>query len=296
MANILKTGVLLAALTAVFAGAGFLIAGKIGMWVALALALGLNAFAWWHSGDILLRTYGARAVTPASDPALHGLVADLARRAGLPMPRVYLIDSDQPNAFATGRNPDHAAVAVTTGLLRTLTTQELAGVIGHELAHIRNYDTLIMTVAASLAGAVASLADIGLIFGDSRDAQGQRNGPGLIEGLLLMILAPLAAALIQMAISRAREYEADRGGADICGQPIWLADALVRIHQGVRQFAIPAAEVNPTTAHLFIINPLFGGGLSDLFATHPPTAERVRRLRAMTTEAGGAIGRIARAV
>ncbi|MBF0561302.1 MAG: zinc metalloprotease HtpX [Alphaproteobacteria bacterium] len=295
--NIVKTGVLLAALTAVFVGAGFLIAGTTGMIVALLLALGTNAFAYWNSGSLLLRTYGARAVTRTSDPEFYGLVADLAKRADLPMPRVYLIDSDQPNAFATGRNPDHAAVAATTGLLATLTREEVAGVIGHELAHIRNYDTLIMTVAASLAGAIAAFADIGMIFGGGggRDEAGQPSSPGLIGGLLLMILAPLAAVLIQMAISRTREYDADRIGAAICGQPVWLADALVRIHHGVRQFANPAAEVNPATAHLFIINPLQGVRMAELFSTHPPTGERVRRLRMMTGEAGGAIGRVARA-
>ena len=298
MISIIKTGVLLAALTALFVGAGFLIAGEIGMIVALVLALGLNVFTWWNSGDLILQTYRAREVTRTGDPGLYGLVAGLARDAGLPMPKVYVIDGDQPNAFATGRDPDHAAVAVTTGLRATLTPEQLAGVISHELAHIRNYDTLIMTVAATLAGAVAALADVGLIFGgDSRDQQGQpTNGPGLIGGLLLMILAPLAAALVQMAISRTREYEADRIGAGICGPPAWLADALVRIHQGVRHFVNPAAEVNPATAHLFIMNPLHDSPIAGLFATHPSTAERVRRLRLMIPGGvGGAIGRLARA-
>ncbi len=295
MYNIVKTGVLLAALTAVFIGAGFLIAGKTGMIVALLLALATNAWAYWNSGSMLLHTFGAREVTNANDPHLYGLVAELAQRAALPMPRVYVIDGDQPNAFATGRSPSNAAVAVSTGLLASLTREEVAGVIGHELAHIRNYDTLIMTVAATVVGAIAAFADIGLVLGnEARDPHGQSNGPGLIGGLLVMILAPLAAALIQMAISRTREYEADRIGAEICGQPTWLADALVRIHQGVQRFAIPAAEVNPATAHLFIVNPLFGSRMADLFATHPPIAERVRRLRAMPGAVGGAGAAIAR--
>ncbi len=267
------------------------------MIAALLLALVTNAVAYWNSGTLVLRAYGAREVTQVSHPELYGLVAGLARGAGLPVPRVYLIDSDQPNAFATGRNPDHAAVAVTTGLIATLTREQVAGVIGHELAHIRNYDTLIMTMAATLAGAVTALAEIGMIFGsESRDAQGQPNGPGLIGGLLLMILAPLAAALVQMAISRTREYEADRIGAGICGHPPWLADALVQLHRGTRHFVNPVAEGNPATAHLFIMNPLHGGWVSDLFATHPPTAERVRRLRLMAAGPvdGAAIGRIAR--
>lgn len=291
MINLFKTGVLLAVLTALFVGAGFLIGGKVGMIVALVVALGLNAFAYWNSGNHLLQTYGAREVTRASHPELYGLVADLATGAGLPMPRVYLIDSDQPNAFATGRNPENAAIAVNTGLLRMLTREEVAGVISHELAHIRNYDTLIMTVAATLAGALAVLTQFG---GESHDAQGQPTGPGLIGGLLLLILAPLAAALVQMAISRTREYEADRIGASIAGQPVGLADALVKIHQGVRHLVNPAAEANPATAHLFIINPLQDGWVAGLFATHPPTAERVRRLRAMSGGAGAAIGRVAR--
>lgn len=296
MTNLIKTGVLLAALTAVFVVAGFLIAGRVGMIAALVMALAVNAFAYWFSADMLLRAYGARKVTRASDPQLYGLVADLAGRAALPMPRVYLIDSPQPNAFATGRNPANAAVAVTTGLLHLLTPEEVAGVIGHELAHVRNYDILTMTVAASIAGAIAILADPRLVFGSGpRDDQGQSNGPGLIGGLLLIILAPLAAALVQMAISRTREYEADRGGAEICGHPVWLADALTKIHQGARQIANPAAEARPSTAHLFIINPLRAGRLSELFASHPPTTERVRRLRLMAGSLGGGeIARLAR--
>ncbi|MEI8396749.1 MAG: M48 family metalloprotease [Rhodospirillaceae bacterium] len=297
MPSLIRTGVLLAALTAVFVAAGFLIAGKTGLIIAFPVALAINAYAYWFSADLLLRGYGARPVTRSTDPALHGLVAEMASRASLPTPRVYLIDSPQPNAFATGRNPANAAIAVTTGLVRLLTRDELAGVISHELAHVRNYDTLIMTVAASIAGAVAMLADPRLVFGSTpRDRQGQSNGPGLIGGLLIIILAPLAAALVQMAISRTREYEADRLGAAISGQPLRLADALMKIHQGVRQTRNPAAEARPATALLFIINPLFGSRMSEWFATHPPTGERVRRLRLMAGTVGGAeIGRLARA-
>ena len=294
MVNQLKTGVLLAVLTAIFVIAGVLIGGKAGMIAAFAMALIMNGLSYWFGADLLLRAYGARKITRAGDPQLYGLVAELATAASLPMPRVYVIDSLQPNAFATGRNPDNAAVAVTTGLTTTLTREELAGVIGHELAHVRNYDTLIMTVAAIVAGAVATLADPRLVFGGGRDEHGQSDGPGLIGGLLLIILAPLAAALVQMAISRTREYEADRIGATICGHPVWLADALTRIHQGVRQSPNHAAEARPATAHLFIINPLQGGRMSELFSTHPPTGERVRRLRQMASDlGGGAIARLA---
>ena len=295
MTNLLKTGVLLAVLTALLVIVGAMIGGKAGMIAAFVMALIVNAVSYWFGADLLLSAYGARKVTRASDPQLYGLVAGLASAAALPVPRVYVIDSPQPNAFATGRNPDNAAVAVTTGLIAQLTREELAGVIGHELAHVRNYDTLIMTVAASVAGAIATLADPRWVFGGGRDEHGQPSGPGLIGGLLLIILAPLAAALVQMAISRTREYEADRGGAAICGQPVWLADALTKIHRGARQIANPAAESRPATAHLFIINPLHGGRMSELFSTHPPTAERVRRLRLMTsTLGGGAIARLAR--
>ncbi len=290
----LKTGVLLAALTALFVIVGGLIGGGVGMIAAFAMALIINAVSYWFGADLLLHAYGARKVTRAGDPHLHALVAELATAASLPMPQVYVIDSPQPNAFATGRNPANSAVAVTTGLTAVLTREELAGVIAHELAHIRNYDTLIMTVAATVAGAIATLADPRLVFGGGRNEHGQSEGPGLIEGLLLIVLAPLAAALVQMAISRSREYEADRVGATISGQPVWLADALTKIHQGVRQIPNQAAESRPATAHLFIINPLHGGRMSELFSTHPPIGERVRLLRQMaSTLGGGAIARLA---
>ena len=294
MTNFFKTGLLLAVLTALLVIVGDLIGGGVGMIAAFAMALIINAVSYWFGADLLLQAYGARKVTRAGDPQLHALVAELAAAASLPMPKLYVIDSRQPNAFATGRNPGNAAVAVTTGLMAMLTREELAGVIAHELAHIRNYDTLIMTVAATVAGAIAILADPRLVFGGGRNEHGQSEGPGLIEGLLLIVLAPLAAALVQMAISRSREYEADRIGATICGQPVWLADALTKIHQGVRQIPNPAAESRPATAHLFIINPLHASRMSELFSTHPPTGERVRLLRQMaSTLGGGAIARLA---
>ena len=295
MANLIRTGVLLAALTALLVVVGALAGGRTGMIIAFGMALVMNVLSYWFGADMLLSAYGARKVTRASDPYLHGLVAELATAAGLPMPAVYVIDSPQPNAFATGRNPDNAAVAVTSGLMAMLTRDELAGVIGHELAHVRNYDTLIMTVAAVVASAIATLAQPGLVFGGPRDGQGESDGPGLIGGLLLIILAPLAASLVQMAISRTREYEADRVGALISARPAPLADALEKIHHGVRLNPSAAAEARPGTAHLFIINPLRWGRVSELFATHPPTGERVRRLRLMVSGIGGGeIARLAR--
>jgi heat shock protein HtpX len=220
--------------------------------------------------------HGAHEVDARSAPDLVRLVADLAGRAGLPMPKVYLMDNPQPNAFATGRDPEHAAVAVTTGLLQMLSREELAGVIAHELAHIRNRDTLIMTVTATIAGAISMIAQFGMFFGGHRD---NNNGPGLIGSLAMMILAPLAAMLVQMAISRTREYSADHLGARICGQPMWLASALMRIDNAAHRIPNMDAEHNPATAHLFIINPLSGHGVDNLFATHPSTENRVRELQ-----------------
>jgi len=281
MTSSFKTAMLLAALTALFVGFGFLLGGKGGMVIAFLLALGMNAFAYWNSADMVLNSQGAREVDAASAPEFYGLVRDLAKRAGLPMPRVFLIDGDQPNAFATGRDPEHAAVAATTGLLRMLSREEVAGVIGHELGHVKNRDILIMTVTATIAGAISMIANLGFFFGGGeRDEEGN-GGLGIVGSILMMILAPLAASLVQMAISRTREYEADRLGAEICGQPRWLADALVHIHEGAERIANPAADAHPATAHLFIMNPLHGGGLAAMFSTHPATEERVRRLLAM---------------
>ncbi|MEX0696922.1 MAG: zinc metalloprotease HtpX [Dongiaceae bacterium] len=276
-----RTALLLAALTGLFLAVGYLLGGAGGMFFAFLLALAMNAFAYWNSDKVVLRIHGAREVDAAASPELHGLVRELAGRAGLPDPRVYLIESDQPNAFATGRNPANAAVAATTGLLERLSREEIAGVIAHELAHVRNRDTLIMTVTATIAGAVGMLANFALFFG------GNRNNPlGIVGVLLVAILAPVAAMLVQVAISRSREFEADRGGAEICGRPLWLAAALEKIEAAARRIDNHRAEANPATAHLFIINPLHAHRVDGLFSTHPSTAERVRRLRAMAGAAG----------
>lgn len=275
--NLVKTGLLLAAMTALFLAAGFLIGGESGLVLALLFAIGANAFAWWNSDKMVLRLHNAQAVSRATVPELWDMVAELARRAQLPMPAVYLIHTDQPNAFATGRDPQHSAVAVTTGILEALPREELAGVIAHELAHIKNRDTLIMTVAATIAGAVGMLANFGFLFAGSRDSD-NRNPLGPVGALLVMILAPLAATLVQLAISRTREYAADRLGAEICGQPLWLARALERIETVARNRVMPSAERSPATAHLFIVNPLRMAGVDSLFRTHPPTESRVAAL------------------
>jgi heat shock protein HtpX len=232
---------------------------------------------------MVLRMHNARPVTRDSAPELVGLVEQLARRADLPMPAVYLLETEQPNAFATGRNPDNSAVAVTRGLIQSCDSEELAGVIAHELGHIKNRDTLTMTITATLAGAIGFLSQFAFFFGMGRDS---RNPLGIVGTLLIMILAPLAAMLVQMAISRTREYSADRLGAEICGQPMWLARALQRIEQLARGIVNPGAERNPASAHLFIINPLRMGGIDSLFRTHPPTADRVRRLRDLAGATG----------
>jgi heat shock protein HtpX len=251
------------------------------MAIAFVLALAMNAFALWNSDRMVLRLYRAREVDARTEPEFHGIIARLAERARLPMPRVYVIDSEQPNAFATGRSPAHAAVAATTGLLRSLTPQEVAGVMAHELAHVRNRDTLIMTVTATIAGAVSMLAGFAFFFGRSRN-----NPLGIVGVLLVMILAPIAAALVQMAISRTREYGADRGAAEICGHPLWLASALDNISSLARRVDNPAAERNPATAHMFIVNPLHAHRRDSLFATHPAVENRIRALREMAGVAG----------
>ena len=280
--NTLRTGVLLAGLTGLFLAVGFLIGGEGGLVIAFALALALNAFAYWNSDKLVLRMYGARPVSETEATTLVRLVRQLADQAELPMPKVFVMESDQPNAFATGRNPENAAVAVTQGLLRRLGSEETAGVLAHELAHVRNRDTLTMTVTATLAGAISMLANFGLFFGGNN-----RNNPlGIVGVLLIAILAPLAAMLVQMAISRAREYEADRVGAEICGRPLWLAAALEKISAAAQSIDNHAAERNPATAHLFIVNPLHAHKLDGLFTTHPSTAERVARLRRQAVEMG----------
>jgi heat shock protein HtpX len=279
-----RTAILLAALTALFMGIGFLIAGQTGMIIALVVAGGMNLFAYWNSDKMVLRMYGAREVDARSAPELYDLVRQLAGNAGLPMPKVYVMDNPQPNAFATGRNPEHAAVAITSGLMQTVSREELAGVIAHELGHIKHHDTLLMTITATIAGAISMLANFAFFFGGRSSSNG---GIGIIGTLAIVILGPLAAGLVQMAISRTREYAADREGAEISGQPLWLASALQKIAGAAHRIPNMAAERNPASAHLFIVNPLSGMRLDKLFSTHPAVEDRVARLVAMSKEMGG---------
>lgn len=278
MFNLLKTAILMAAITALFMAIGSLLGGRSGMMMALLFAVGMNFFSYWFSDKLVLKMYRAHEVDATSAPQFYGMVQELAQRAGLPMPRVYLIDEAQPNAFATGRNPEHAAVAATTGLLQLLTARELRGVMAHELAHVKHRDILISTVSATMAGAISMLANFAMFFG-GRGSDGRSHNP--IVGILVMILAPMAAALIQMAISRAREFEADRGGAEISGDPRALADALAKIERYAKGLPLETAEAHPATAQMMIVNPLSGGGVRGLFATHPATEERIRRLLGM---------------
>ena len=277
-----RTFLLLAAMTALFLAAGWLMGGAGGMLIALVIALATNAFAYWNSDKVVLRMYSAEEISREQAPGLYEMIEQMAGRAGLPMPKVYVIDEDQPNAFATGRNPENAAVAATSGLLHRLSREEVAGVMAHELAHIKNRDTLTMTITATLAGAIGILANIAsfqMLFG------GGRNNPlGFVGVLLTLVLAPLAATMVQMAISRSREYKADALGAEICGEPLWLANALADLSRSAAQIDNQHAERNPATAHMFIVNPLHARAIDGLFATHPPMEERIRRLRAM---AGG---------
>ena len=278
MFNLLKTAVLMAAITALFMAVGAFIGGRQGMMLALVFAVGMNFFSYWFSDKLVLKMYNAREVDASSAPQFHSMIAELAQKAGLPMPRVYVIDEAAPNAFATGRNPEHAAVAATTGIMRVLTANELRGVMAHELTHVRHRDILISTISATMAGAISMLANFAMFFG-GRDSEGRPANP--IAGIAVALLAPLAASLIQMAISRAREFEADRGGAEISGDPRSLASALENIHAYSRVPPLIAAERNPATAQMMIINPLHAGGLTTLFSTHPSTEERVARLLAM---------------
>jgi heat shock protein HtpX len=278
MFNLLKTAVLMAAITALFMAIGSVLGGQQGMMIALVVALGMNFFSYWFSDKLVLKMYNAQEVDATSAPQFHRMVRELAERAQLPMPRVYLIQEDAPNAFATGRNPQHAAVAATTGILRVLSERELRGVMAHELAHVKHRDILISTISATMAGAISMLANFAMFFG-GRDSEGRPHNP--IVSILVMLLAPLAASLIQMAISRAREFEADRGGAEISGDPQALASALQKIKQYASGIPLGAAERHPETAQMMIINPLSGGGLRGLFSTHPSTEERVERLLAM---------------
>ena len=279
--NGLKTTMLLAALTALFMALGFMFGGTGGAAIALVLAAAMNLFTYWNADKLVLRMHHAREVDAASAPEFYTLVAELARRAQMPMPKVYLVDDPSPNAFATGRNPENAAVAATTGILQMLSERELRGVMAHELAHVKHRDILISTISATMAGAISALANFAMFF-SGRDEEGRPTN--MIASIAVSLLAPLAASLIQMAISRAREFEADRGGAEIAGDPHALADALMKIDAFARGIPMPTAEAHPETGQMMIMNPLSGGGLRGLFSTHPATEERVARLRAL---AGG---------
>ena len=276
MFNWIKTAILMAAIMALFGIVGGLIGGQSGMLMALLFGGAMNLFSYWFSDSMVLKMYNAQQVDETSAPQFYAMVRELARQAGLPMPKVYLIDEAQPNAFATGRNPEHAAVAATTGIIQLLSARELRGVMAHELAHVKHRDILISTISATMAGAISALANFAMFFG-GRDENGRSVNP--VVGILVAILAPLAASLIQMAISRAREFEADRGGAQISGDPLALADALAKIDAYARGIPMPAAEAHPETAQMMIMNPLSGGGLAGLFSTHPATEERIARLR-----------------
>ena len=278
MFNMMKTAILMAAITALFMAIGGMIGGHTGMMLALVVALGMNFFSYWFSDKMVLKMYNAREVDATTAPRFYAMVQELATKANLPMPKVYLINENAPNAFATGRNPENAAVAATTGIMQVLSERELRGVMAHELAHVKHRDILISTISATMAGAISMLANFAMFFG-GRDSEGRPANP--IAGIAVAILAPLAASLIQMAISRAREFEADRGGAEISGDPQALASALEKIHRYAQGIPLEAAERHPETAQMMIMNPLSGGGLRGLFSTHPATEERVARLMEM---------------
>lgn len=280
--NYFRTAILLAALTALFMGVGFIIGGQSGMVIAFLFALAMNIFSYWNSDKMVLRMHKAKQVDEHSAPEYYNLVRDLCENADLPMPACYIMHSDQPNAFATGRNPENAAVCATTGLLDILSMEEVAGVMAHELAHIKNRDTLIMTVTATIAGAISMLAHFGLFFGGNRG----NNSIGWIGTLAMAILAPMAAGIVQMAISRAREYQADSLGADICQRPLWLASALKKISGAAAKIPNMSAEHNPATAHMFIINPLSGQNMDNLFSTHPDAQNRIDRLINLASQWG----------
>jgi heat shock protein HtpX len=284
--NYVKTAMLLAGLTALFMGVGYLIGGAGGAMIALVVAAGMNIFTYWNSDKMVLSMAGAQEVDARTAPDLYNMVAELAARAQMPMPKVYMMDEAQPNAFATGRNPENAAVAVTTGLLERLSREEVAGVVAHELAHIKNHDTLIMTITATIAGAISMLAQFGMFFGGgNRDSNGG-GGMGIIGTLAMVILAPIAAMLVQMAISRTREYSADKLGAQICGQPVWLASALAKISNAAHAIPNERAERDPGMAHMFIINPLSGERMDNLFSTHPATENRIAALQQLAQQMG----------
>src|SRR5581483_6382273 len=282
--NTLRTGMLLAALTAIFMGVGFLIGGAGGSVVALLIAAGMNLFTYWNADSLVLSMNRAREVDSRTAPEFHQIVRELAAKAGLPMPRLYVMESAQPNAFATGRDPEHAAVCATTGLLNLMSREEIAGVIAHELGHVRNRDTLTMAIAATIAGAVSMLANFAFFFGGSRD---NNNPLGAVGVLIAAIVAPIAALMIQMAVSRTREYSADRASAEITGRPDWLISALAKLDRGARTTPNPVAARNPAVAHLFIVNPLAGVSIGSFFSSHPATADRIAAMRAMTVMPDG---------
>jgi heat shock protein HtpX len=285
--NFFRTMLLLVALTALFMAIGYAIGRGPGMFIAFLVAAGMNVFAYWNSDKMVLSQQGAEEVDEAAAPELYSIVRELAARAQLPMPKVYVIHTEQPNAFATGRNPEHAAVAASAGLLNLMSREEVMGVLGHELAHVKNRDTLTMTVAATIAGAITMLAQVaqfGMLFGGHRrDGEG---GPGILSSIVAVIVAPIAAALLQMALSRSREYAADRDGAQICGHPLWLASALGKIERAVQGIPNEQAEGHPASASLYIINPLTGGGMDNLFSTHPNTENRIAALEELAREMG----------
>lgn len=281
MFNLMKTAILMAAITGLFMAIGSVLGGQQGMMIALLVALGMNFFSYWFSDKMVLKMYNAQQVDETSAPQFYRMVRELADKAQLPMPKVYIIQEDAPNAFATGRNPENAAVAATTGIMRVLSERELRGVMAHELAHVKHRDILISTISATMAGAISMLANFAMIF-SARDSEGRPANP--IVSILVMILAPIAASLIQMAISRAREFEADRGGAEISGDPAALASALDKIHRFARGIPMEAAERHPETAQMMIMNPLSGGGIKGLFSTHPATEERIERLMALARQ------------
>ncbi|MFO0988732.1 MAG: zinc metalloprotease HtpX [Alphaproteobacteria bacterium] len=283
-----KTALLLGVLTAIFVAVGYLLGGQMGMLIAFGVALAMNLFTYWNADKMVLRMYNAQEVDRRSAPEFYGIVEDLANRAQLPMPRVYIVDEAQPNAFATGRDPNHAAVAATTGLLNMCSREEIAGVMAHELAHVKNRDMLIMTITAVIAGAIGMIAQFGMLFGSSsRDNNNSGNPLGTVGAILLMILAPLIAMIVQMAVSRTREYAADREGAAICGQPLWLAGALAKLQNAAHQIPNQQAEARPATAHLFIVNPLSGQGVDNLFSTHPRMENRIAALEDIAGQTGG---------
>ncbi len=299
--NFFRTAMLLAGMTGLFMGIGYLLGGSGGMMIAFIIALGMNVFSYWNSDKMVLKMHNAHEVDERDAPEYYEIVRRLAEAAELPMPKVYVIDSDQPNAFATGRNPENAAVAASTGLLNRLSYEEVAGVMAHELAHIKNYDILTMTVTATLAGAISMLANFAFFFSGSNDDEEGGGGLGFIGTIALMFLAPMAASIVQMAVSRTREYQADKIGAQICGQPLWLASALAKIANAAGREVNYAAERNPATAHMFIINPLSGQRMDNLFSTHPDTQNRIDALQnlhqdwygqedALRVSSGGSLG------